>query len=135
MQQTNHNSHPNENSIADKATISFKYEGLRIHAQQGQHNLLALHQAQTDRYPFFLESVANAIDEGCSSRFDILFAFPQETLCLNNDEKLEGDIKTSGNNFLDNLNHWWSGERKTNIWSEVLPFTGGWFLYLGYELA
>jgi len=39
------------------------------------------------------------------------------------------------NNFLNNLSRWWETERNDLIECETLPFFGGWFLYLGYELA
>lgn len=123
----------------ESSSIPFKYNGLNIHSLKGQQNMLALHQNNPQRYPFFLESVASsvdhAIDENCSSRFDILFAFPQETLTLSADETLTGYSDISGNDFLDNLSHWWQTKRDETIECEFLPFTGGWFTYLGYELA
>lgn len=70
-----------------------------------------------------------------SHNFDILFAFPQETLTLSNDEKLSGYANTTDNIFLDNLSHWWKSKRDETIQSDLFPFSGGWFLYLGYELA
>ena len=120
-----------------------KSSGLKIHTRQGQANLLALHQSNPQRYPFLLESVASSINSDISnttkklnsSRFDILFAFPQETLTLSNDEKLTGYSEIKGNDFLTNLSHWWKTESNNSIECETLPFTGGWFLYLGYELA
>ena len=33
--------------------------------------------------------------------------------------------------FLDNLSNWWKTKRNKIINCEALPFTGGWFLYLG----
>jgi len=108
-----------------------KFSGLNIHQQQGQLNLLALHQSNPQRYPFLLESVASSD----SSHFDILFAFPQETLTLSNKEELSGYSETEGNDFLKNLSHWWQSQRNSSIECETLPFNGGWFLYLGYELA
>jgi anthranilate synthase component 1 len=108
-----------------------KSSGLKIHTQQGQQDLLALHQSNPKRYPFLLESVARSD----SSQFDILFAFPQETLTLSNNEELSGYSDTDGNNFLNNLSRWWETERNDLIKCETLPFFGGWFLYLGYELA
>ena len=133
--------HSNLNFSHD--SIPFKSEGLNLHILQGQQDLLALHQRNPQRYPFLLESVASSIDQDTgnttdkvnSSRFDILFAFPQETLTLSNDEKLTGYSEIKGNDFLNNLSHWWQTERNNSIECETLPFTGGWFLYLGYELA
>lgn len=108
-----------------------KSSGLKIHKQQGQLNLLALHQSNPERYPFLLESVASSD----SSNFDILFAFPQETLTLSNQEELSGYSDVEGNDFLNNLSYWWQTKRNNSIECEKLPFSGGWFLYLGYELA
>ena len=108
-----------------------KSNGLTIHQEQGQQNLLAMHQSNPQRYPFLLESVATS----SSSRFDILFAFPQETLTLSNKEELSGYTDIDGNDFLDNLSQWWKNKSDNSIDCEVLPFSGGWFLYLGYELS
>lgn len=114
---------------------SIKSTGLNIHQEQGQQNLLALHQSNPQRYPFILESVAVSNDNANSINFDILFAFPQETLTLSNNEILDGRDNIVGNDFLSNLSEWWQTERDSSIESEMLPFTGGWFLYLGYELV
>jgi 4-amino-4-deoxychorismate synthase (2-amino-4-deoxychorismate-forming) component I len=112
-----------------------KSNGLKIYKESGQQNLLALHQSNPQRYPFLLESVATCGDHADSSHFDILFAFPQETLTLSNDEKLIGYSHSEGDDFLENLSQWWESKRDNNIECESLPFSGGWFLYLSYELA
>lgn len=82
-------------------------------------DLLALHARFPERYPHLLASNAQP---GQSARFDILFACPQDTL-THHDE-----------NFLAQLDARWQRE-KTDYTATDLPFTGGWFLYLGYELA
>lgn len=127
--------HPEQSSHS----IAFNAKGLKIQKKQGRCNLLALHHKNPTQYPFLLESVASSLDESsdktCSSRFDILFAFPQETLTLTNNEKLTGYKDIHGNDFLNNLSQWWKSSRNDSIQCETLPFTGGWFLYLGYELA
>jgi len=116
---------------SEKSSNTIKSTGLKIYQQQGQQNLLVLHKSNPQRYPFLLESVASSD----SSHFDILFAFPQETLTLSNNEELSGYSDIDGNDFLNNLSHWWQTKRNNTIECETLPFTGGWFLYLGYELA
>ena len=118
--------------------------GLTIEHEQGKQNLLALHQSNPLRYPFLLESVADSSDKN-SPQFDILFAFPQETLTLSNRGDLSHSDYTNasdlsagniqGNDFLNNLSHIWSTQHSKNISCDELPFAGGWFLYLGYELA
>ncbi|HKL63466.1 MAG TPA: aminodeoxychorismate synthase component I [Woeseiaceae bacterium] len=93
-------------------------------------DLLAMHDAWPERYPFLLESVQGA---NAQARYDLLFALPGESLQLG-----EGGLLTTAdgvpvaNGFLDSLDRWWSEER---LAGGDAPFAGGWFLYLGYELA
>lgn len=94
--------------------------------------LLALHAAFPDRYPALLESAAAGQPLG---RFDILFAHPSARLTLHGTGQLtEPDGRQSTDTFLRALDRWWSDERVPTE-AASLPFTGGWFLYLGYELA
>lgn len=89
------------------------------------YDLLALHRVNPQHYPFLLESVAHGT---ISSRFDILFAFPESEirLDLHNPESVD---------FLAGLDEQWDTLREQNNEERELPFSGGWFLYLGYELA
>lgn len=87
------------------------------------HDLLSLHCLNPVRYPHLLESVAHGTAQ---SRYDILFAFPGESLA-----KTDWD----GEDFLTGLDRWWMRERLSLPEAAFLPFRGGWFLYLGYELA
>ncbi len=92
-----------------------------------------LARAYPRRYPFLLESVAAGPD---LARFDILFAFPGETLELRPDGSLTG-LATAADSFLTALDAWWAAEAHgaSAASPEALPFQGGWFLFLGYELA
>ena len=82
-------------------------------------DLLALHALNPARYPYLLESVVHGTP---AARYDILFAFPDATL--------------EGGDFLTQLDCRWSAERQPRDTSaSALPFRGGWFVYLGYELA
>ncbi|HEB99979.1 MAG TPA: aminodeoxychorismate synthase component I [Thiotrichales bacterium] len=83
-------------------------------------DLLALHEAHAERYPFLLESVAR----GGDARHDILFALPGETLS-----------SADGEDFLAALDAAWRRESLPAVDAADIPFQGGWFLYLGYELA
>jgi anthranilate synthase component 1 len=94
-------------------------------------DLLALHRLAPDRYPFLLQSTAISPSLG---RYDILFAAPGEVLELEAPGKLRGPHCTAGSTFLHSLDDWWKRERRPSDNSD-LPFTGGWFLFLGYELA
>jgi len=106
-------------------------------------DLLAVQRKHPQRYPFLLESVAHCntaanTGEQPQSSWDILFAFPQQTLKLDANGKISGDYPAGSLNspdFLDHLDNWWQQEYVTEDRSETLPFVGGWFLYLGYELA
>ena len=92
-------------------------------------DLLALHRNAPERYPFLLQSTAT---ESSLGRFDILFACPGDTLVL---EEV-GSVDTAGDRleFLNALDDQWRSV-STGKSADVLPFTGGWFLYLGYELS
>jgi len=91
----------------------------------GRCDLLGLHTRKPARYPFLLESAAQG---GPRARHDILFAFPGASLTLTQPGSLAGG-------FLHGLDRAWQAERTPRAATPPLPFTGGWFLYLGYELA
>ncbi len=94
-------------------------------------DLLPLHEADPHRYPFLLES--SAIGPG-HARYDILFAFPGRRLVLDGDGAVEGGGGKGG--FLDALDQWWRRESVAGTEAgDLPPFRGGWFLFLGYELA
>ena len=95
--------------------------------------LLRLHERHPDRYPALLESVGGPPDLG---RYDVLLALPGERLLLQADGRLEASPRAaSQHRFLPALDAWWRAERSHAGPPGVEPFTGGWFLYLGYELA
>lgn len=101
-----------------------------------QFDLLDLHCSNPERYPALIESVAS--DTGLG-RYDILFAFPDETLCLDANGVLSGPgaDPTVGEDsgFLATFDRWWGRLRQPLSPGRQLPFTGGWFMLLGYELA
>ncbi|MDC9726879.1 MAG: aminodeoxychorismate synthase component I [Candidatus Thioglobus sp.] len=70
------------------------------------------------RYPFLLESV----NHNSNNRYSILFAHPQQTIQLNHLTEFD---------FLDELA---SQIKPSDQQHQDLPFTGGWFVYLAYEL-
>jgi len=70
-----------------------------------------------DRYPFLLESV----NHNDNNKYSILFAFPGENIVLHN---------FSDFNFLSEVEK----QFKTKNIKTNLPFLGGWFVYLSYEL-
>ena len=86
----------------------------------GPLDLRKLHREYPSRYPFLLQSTVRG---GALGRYDILFSFPGEAL-----------VAGEGDDFLDELDLRWQREKIDKSTNE-LPFVGGWFLYLGYELA
>ncbi len=120
-----------------------KVEFPRLNAQskiftqrwEGPSDLAAIQQSNPERYPFLLQSTASG-GEAANARYDILFAFPGEHLRLNPEGSLEGQYAGQQNDFLTALDNWWQQESvDTAADDTLLPFQGGWFLYLAYELA
>ena len=85
-------------------------------------DLLRLHAANPARYPFLLQTLGGTLG------WDILCAFPEQ--------KIVWRLGQSGS-FLDRLDHVWHTEKNAHDRdgkASWLPFHGGWFVYLGYEL-
>ncbi|MGE4569809.1 MAG: chorismate-binding protein, partial [Gammaproteobacteria bacterium] len=80
-------------------------------------DLAALCYYNKERYPFLLESVHH----NDINRYSILFAFPGQNIVLNDFTDF---------NFLSEL----ESKLNSNLQSSDLPFSGGWFVYLSYEL-
>ena len=107
------------------------YDGLLVSALAQPVDLLGLHRLSPQRYPFLLQSTVSRPPLG---RYDVLFAFPGESLELSGDGRLRGSHASGSAGFLAALDDWWRSERRPGP-VPALPFCGGWFLYLGYELA
>ena len=103
----------------------------RIHtsALPGVVDLVSLQEADPERFPFLLESV---IHGSASARYSILMAAGDERLDLRQGVTTSNGREVSGA-FLDQLDRWFLSELHQE--RSALPFVGGWFLYLGYELA
>jgi len=92
-----------------------------------------------DIYPGLLESIAPAGSGAAGGRFDILPIASGEALRLSADGLLSGPHARGAAGggapgFLAALERWWR-ELAAPAEPASLPFTGGWLLYLGYELA
>jgi len=103
----------------------------RIPEIAGPASLRLLHREFPARYPFLLQSTSRS---GARDRFDILFAAPGESLVLERPGELRGFGSRGHERFLDALDAWWLSERRAAPGAGT-PFWGGWFLFLGYELA
>lgn len=90
----------------------------------GNPDLLAIHQLDPQRYPYLLQSTRTGGELG---RYDILFAFPGKKIVQSIDsitpflQQLDSDYQSLA------ISH--------SPASGELPFRGGWFLFLSYELA
>ena len=89
-------------------------------------DLVDLHDSDPSRYPHLLQSTAHG-------RYDILFACPEASLVLDA-HGLHGPGSGQAD-FLAGLDAWWSSLQTPVPATTSLPFSGGWFVYLGYELA
>jgi anthranilate synthase component 1 len=88
----------------------------------GTPDLLGLHAANPLRYPYLLQTL------GCPG-WDILFAFPAQSKIFSSDPT--GQEKS----FFSVLDEEWTkSARQPDQGEAMLPFHGGWFIYLGYEL-
>ncbi len=93
--------------------------------------LPGLHARFPEKYPVLLESVGGGAPLG---RYDVLLTLPGTHLVQAPDGSLQGHRQDSEHRFLDALDTWVRKEQAPAAGHES-PFTGGWFLYLGYELA
>ena len=90
--------------------------------------MVSFFELNRKKYPFLLESSAKG---NKSARFSIIFCDPDTRLVKNNFKDL---------NFLETFNKYWEDEcliQDQDILKERgidIPFLGGWFVYLGYEL-
>ena len=99
--------------------------------------LATLAAAYPDRYPVLLDSAAR----GPLARASLLAAFPTASLSLDG----AGRLHSSGNpapeagadqpGFLAALAAWLKRDGGQPGGGDGLPFRGGWFVYLGYEIA
>ncbi len=114
----------------------------------GDFDLLQLHSLNPARYPYFLQTVAQSAGQ---SSYDILFACPQLSLELQaggrqiiktefsdrieNDDPADQYPNLDENDFLRSFERLWRAKGKDWSGDSDLPFSGGWFLFLGYELS
>jgi len=96
---------------------------------ESAYDLTGIAAALPDRYPYFLDSAA----PGPLGEYSLLLRTSGEQLCSHSNGSINGPGEASG--FLSRLNDWYQREKQTTSEKNTWPFIGGWFLYLGYELA
>ncbi len=94
-----------------------------------KHDLPGVAIALPARYPFLLDSAASGPLGECS----LLLRSSGEELCLHPDGRISGPGDSG--DFLTRLNDWYQEQKQPFDETSSWPFNGGWFVYLGYELA
>ncbi|MEE8482183.1 MAG: hypothetical protein V3S12_02420, partial [Acidiferrobacterales bacterium] len=99
----------------------------------GANDLSRIQQNNSPRYPYLLESPSG----GPNGRYDILFGYPGDLLELTADNELHLNGRELKAKFFDQLEQWVESEtvNTTGIDNIQLPFSGGWFLFLSYEMV
>jgi anthranilate synthase component I len=95
---------------------------------------LGLIAQRPETYPGLLESSAPLGPTAGGARFDILPIASGEVLRLSADHRLSGPHAAAAPGFLAALENWWTAMRVAPA-TTPLPFSGGWLVYLGYEIA
>lgn len=114
---------PWSSTKSDSIYTSDSNGGIKTIALGRSLDLARLQARDQKKYPFLLQSVSSGTHQ---SRYDMLFAFPEQTLRL--------DAAQDQVNFLAHLDQLCTATANPAI-EHDLPFVGGWFVYLGYELA
>lgn len=93
-------------------------------------DLLALSRSDSEAFPFLLESVARG---PLGRRSILMYAEGPALIARRGHEPVGPGV---GDSFFSRLDSWYR-EEATGIADAPgkLPFSGGWFLYLGYEMA
>jgi anthranilate synthase component 1 len=96
--------------------------------------LLDLSETFPNQFPYLLESSAG----GALGSHSLLLFAGDEVLVLDPDDGLTGPGQ--GNSFFERLESWYQREQTGTAeicedHGPLIPFAGGWFVYLGYEMA
>ena len=95
-------------------------------------SLRLLAQRDAARYPVFFDSAA----QGPLAQFSFLASTPVASLTRDAHGTLQAEgVPLVAGGFLDNLQAWLARDRLAGARPAHLPFVGGWFVYLGYEMA
>ena len=92
-------------------------------------DLTSIASALGDQYPYLLDSAA----AGPLGEYSLLLRSSDQHLSIRSDSSIVGP--GVGDSFLSRLDHWFQQDRQAQDNDSDWPFVGGWFVYLGYELA
>ena len=105
-----------------------------VHSFSADFEPLGLVAQHPETYPGLLESSAPSGPAAGGARFDILPIASGEVLRLASDGQLSGPHAAGASGFLAALESWWAA-LYTPPSEASLPFSGGWLVYLAYEVA
>jgi anthranilate synthase component 1 len=94
-----------------------------------EFDLTSIASALADQYPYLLDSAA----PGPLGELSLLLRSSSQHLSAHSDGSIVGP--GVGDSFLTRLESWFQQETQTQDSASEWPFVGGWFVYLGYELA
>ena len=108
--------------------------GKHTHWLKHAPDLVALAHQFPKAFPFLLDSVAS----GQSGRRSLLFYASTDILVRHASGAVTGP--GGGQSFFDRLDSWFQSEKSSECNAAIdsgceIPFPGGWFVYLGYEMA
>jgi anthranilate synthase component 1 len=95
---------------------------------------LGLISRHPERYPGLLESSAPIGPATVGGRFDVLPISSGEVLRQSGGGRMSGPFIQNTGGFLAALERWWQALR-IPAEAAAVPFTGGWLVYLSYEIA
>ncbi|MCF6262528.1 MAG: aminodeoxychorismate synthase component I [Xanthomonadales bacterium] len=100
-------------------------------------DLTGLHRQNPEKYPHYLSSAADSVLNHPNERFSMLFLARGETLELSTNGQLHGpdELISANKSFLSALDDWFQHLKVAFDSADSLPFYGGWFVFLGYEIA
>ena len=128
-----------QHSAADSHSLTDQ----ELNNWQNQPDISLFNQHNAQRYPYLLLSTADGKN---NSRYDILIACPQYQLTLNSNKTLYCTDKavSISSGFFETLETLYqTANNKTRLHPKSstddqdadIPFIGGWFVYLSYEMA
>ena len=102
---------------------------MHCYTLKSTHDLQSIASALPGFYPYLLDSAT----PGPLGEYSVLLRTGGEQLCKFSNGEITGPGE--GDSFLSRLDDWYLEEKQSSQKDTSWPFTGGWFVYLGYELA
>ena len=102
---------------------------LHCYSFESKLDLPGIAAALPQTYPYLLDSAA----PGPLGEYSMLLRSSGEQLCLHASGEISGP--GHGEEFLSRLNDWYQLDNHAQKTKADWPFSGGWFIYLAYELA